>query len=48
MTEKECPHFKLDEWGVCTHRFDGLKDTCENNCLMKDNYKDLWNNFLGE
>lgn len=33
--EKECPNFKLDEWGICTYKQLWDNEDCEGNCLLK-------------
>jgi len=31
--QKECPHFELDDWGVCTYQYDWMEDVCKDNCV---------------
>jgi len=33
--ENECPDFKLDDWGVCTYKFNWDNEDCDNNCVKQ-------------
>lgn len=37
--QSKCPHFELDDWGVCIYQYDWENDSCKNNCSM--NYDKL-------